>query len=290
MGPGQGLHLKPWLWAAERRTWGLLGAFGTSIALAGCGGGGGGVAVEPPPAQTASGLPAPTGALEPTEPVARSLVRALENAVDQAALGIASRGLGSFTPGIDHGLAETFDCPGGGTASFQPGAPGTGAYAYSACVIEGVAYTGTGPVTMSLHNGELERFTIEQTGIVAVVNGAAHQLDAQVDCIAPGDGLGHGREAPQHIVGPLLCVGHAGGTGYGADFERVDGVISGSMQWPGGAGLWNTYARGVGAGAGSVYVAAGAGTASLRRLGTAGHEVTITANGRTEVFGVPSAE
>jgi len=268
---------------------GLLAAafvFVTSTALVGCGGGDDNVLVAPPPEETASGLSGPTGSLQPSEEVARTLANGLENALAQAPLGVASRGMGSFAPAIDHGMADTFDCPGGGTASFEPGDAESGAYVYSACVIDGVSYTGTGQVKLTLNNGELEHYAIEQSAVTAIVDGVSHPLDAQVDCFAPGDGDGRGRESPQHVVGPLLCVGQYGGTAYGADFELHDGVISGSMQWPSGSDRWNAYAWEVGAGSGSVYIDAANGTAAIRRLGTAGHKVMITANGRTEVFEV----
>jgi len=260
--------------------------FVTSTALVGCGGGDDNVLVAPPPEETASGLSGPTGSLQPSEEVARTLANGLENALAQAPLGVASRGMGSFAPAIDHGMADTFDCPGGGTASFEPGDAESGAYVYSACVIDAVSYTGTGQVKLTMNNGELEHYAIEQSAVTAVVAGVAHPLDAQVDCFAPGDGDGRGRESPQHVVGPLLCVGQYGGTAYGADFELHDGVISGSMQWPSGSDRWNAYAWEVGAGSGSVYIDAANGTAAIRRLGTAGHKVMITANGRTEVFEV----
>jgi len=260
--------------------------FVTSTALVGCGGGDDNVLVAPPPEETASGLSGPTGSLQPSEEVARTLANGLENALAQAPLGVASRGMGSFAPAIDHGMADTFDCPGGGTASFEPGDAESGAYVYSACVIDAVSYTGTGQVKLTMNNGELEHYAIEQSAVTAVVDGVAHPLDAQVDCFAPGDGDGRGRESPQHVVGPLLCVGQYGGTAYGADFELHDGVISGSMQWPSGSDRWNAYAWEVGAGSGSVYIDAANGTAAIRRLGTAGHKVMITANGRTEVFEV----
>jgi len=260
--------------------------FITSTALVGCGGADDNVTVAPPPAETASGLPAPTASLQRSEEVARSLVDGLANALAQAPVGIASRGMGSFAPGIDHGMADTFDCPGGGTASFVPGDAQSGAYVYSACVIDGVSYTGTGPVTLTLNNGEPEHYTIEQSAVTAVIDGVAHQLDAQVDCFAPGDGHGRGRESPQHVVGPLLCVGQYGGTAYGADFELHDGVISGSMQWPGGSDRWNAYAWDVSTSSGSVYIDAANGTAAIRRLGAVGHKVMISATGRSEVFEV----
>jgi hypothetical protein len=260
---------------------------GSSLALAGCGGGGDdAAAVAPPPTETASGLPEPTGSLPSSAAVARALVLELQNALSHAALGVASRAMGSFTPGIDHGMAELYDCPGGGTASFQPGAAADGAYVYSACVIEGVSYTGTGQVQTTLHNGELERYTIDQSGITAVIDGVAHPLEANVDCYAPGDGLGQGRESPQHVVGPVLCVGRHGGVAYGADFELHDGVISGSMQWSSGSDLWNAYAWDVGADSGSAYIAAASGTAGVRRRGAGNHQVAITADGRTDVFEV----
>jgi hypothetical protein len=118
------------------------------------------------------------------------------------------------------------------------------------------------------------------------VDGVARQLDAQVDCFAPGDGQGRGRESPQHVVGPLLCVGQFGGIAYGADFELHDGVISGSMQWPSGSDRWNAYAWDVGASGGSVYIDAVNGTAAIRRLGAVGHKVMISATGGAEVFEV----
>jgi len=260
--------------------------FLTSAALVGCGGGDDRVLVAPPPSETASGLTGPTGALQTSEEVARSLANALGNAMAHARLGVASRGMGSFAPAIDHGMADTFDCPGGGTASFEPGDVDSGAYLYSACVIDGVSYTGRGPVTLTLNNGELEHYAIEQSAITAVMDGIAYPLDAQVDCFAPGEGHGGGRESPQHIVGPLLCVGQHGGIAYGADFELHDGVISGSMQWPSGSDRWNAYAWDVGTDSGSVYIDAANGTAAIRRFGGVGHKVAISATGRTEVFEV----
>ena len=43
-------------------------------------------------------------------------------------------------------------------------------------------------------------------------------------------GLGSGRESPQHIVGPLLCVGRYGGRAYGSDLALRDGVVRGRAK------------------------------------------------------------
>jgi hypothetical protein len=257
-----------------------------SMALVACGGGDDSLAVAPPPTETLSGLPDPTGSLQSAEETARSLVLGLRSAMALAPLGIASRDMGTFAPGIDHGMAETYDCPGGGTASFQPDGAEGGAYVYSACVIESASYTGTGRVTLTLSNGELTQYTIDQAGIMVAMGGATHRLEAKVDCFAPGDALGRGRESPQHIVGPLLCVGHYGGFAYGSDLELRDGVINGSMQWPIGSARWNAYARDVGVDSGSVYIDAAGGSAGIRRVAPAAHQVVITVDGRSELFGV----
>ena len=265
----------------------LVGALVCAAALGACGGGNDNEAtVQPPPADTASGLLAATGSLRANEEVARLLVAYLQEAFDNAPGGVASKTMGAFAPGIDHGMAETFDCPGGGTASFQPSGAEAGSYVYSACVIEGVTYTGTGVVLLTLQGGELHRYLINQFDITVVAGGQAHALDGHVECEAVDDGLGSSRESAQHIVGPLLCVGHHVGQAYGADLQWQDGVMRGSMQWPIDGDRWNAYAWDVSAQGGSAYVAAGSGTAAIRRLGASAHEVTISAEGRTVTFRV----
>ena len=254
--------------------------------LAACGGGDDDAAVPPPPADTASGLPAATGSLTATQETARALVTSLRQALAGAAGGIASRTMGTFAPGVDHGMAETFDCPGGGTAAFQPTGTDAGTYSYSGCVIEGISYTGASTVSLTLDGGELHGYSMSQTGVVATANGTAHALDGHVECLAVGDGLGAGRESPQHVVGELLCVGQYGGTAYGADFQLTGSTIRGSMQWPREADRWNAYAWDVASDSGSAYVAAGTGIATIRDIGIAGYAVAISAGGLTEVFPV----
>lgn len=265
------------------------GPFSTAAlvaALAACGGGDDDTTVAPPPEDTASGLASATGSLTVTQETAQALVASLRHAVGNAPAGIASKTMGAFAPGVDHATAETFDCPGGGTASFEPTGPETGKYTYGACVIEGVSYSGASDVSLMLEGGELHGYTMAQAGIVATVDGTAHALDGRVECVAVGDGLGADRELPQHIVGELLCVGHYGGTAYGADFHMTDATVRGSMQWPRQADRWNAYAWDVDADSGAAYVAAGSGIATIRDVGDAGYAVTISADGQSEVFRV----
>jgi hypothetical protein len=268
---------------------GSVRPFSTAVlaaTLAACGGGDDDTAVAPPPAETASGLAAATGTLTVTQDTAQALVTSLRHAIVHAPGGIASKTMGAFTPGVDHGLAETFDCPDGGTASFQPTGVDTGTYTYDACVIEGVSFVGASDVSVLREGGELRGYTMAQSGITATVDGTVHALDGRVECVAVDDGLGAGRESPLHIVGELLCVGHYGGTAYGADFHKTGATVRGSMQWPRHAERWNAYAWDVDADSGSAYVAAGTGIATIRDIGDAGYAVTISADGQSDVFRV----
>jgi hypothetical protein len=235
-----------------------------------------------------SGLSAPTGSLSLTQNTADALVSKLRDGYVKAAGGYASMKAGSFIPNLDHGVAETFDCPEGGTAAFTPVGTNGGTYAYSACKIDGITYTGTSVATFTLEGDGIRTYALDLAGVVAVVEGTTVTLDEPVECSVADDGLGSTRESPQHAAGPITCVGRYSHNSYGADFHYSAGVADGSFQCECATNRWNMVVTGLTAAGGTAEAAAASGTALIRRLAANRFEVTITSNGQSSTFNVGS--
>jgi hypothetical protein len=129
---------------------------------------------------------------------------------------------------------------------------------------------------------------MDATGVTATVGGSTVTLNEAVECTVGDDGVGSGREQPQHASGPVTCVGRFSHNSYGADFHYAAGVAEGSFQCQCATNQWNMLLTDFTATAGTAAASAGTGTAAIRRMSATLFEVTITVNGQSSTFNVGS--
>ena len=207
----------------------------------------------------------------------------------KAAGGYATKTIGAFVPGLDFGIAETFDCEDGGTVAFAPTGANGGAYTYNACQFDGATYNGTSQATFTLNAAhDLASYALAVAEVTATVDGVAVALNEEVECTVADDGLGSGRELPQHAAGLVTCVGRFSHNSYGADFQYAAGVADGTFQCECATNQWNMLLTALTATSGTADAAAGTGTAAIRRLDATRFEVTISVNGQSSTFTVGS--
>jgi hypothetical protein len=203
---------------------------------------------------------------------ASSLVSKARDAFSKAAGGFASQRMGGFSPGLADGTTGPFNCPGGGTMTFTPAGAGNGVYAYNACVIDGVTYSGSGTVTFTLSGSTLQSYTINQAAINAVVGGSTVSLNERVNCGLSGSAM--------------ICVGQYSENSWGSDFSYTGGTANGSYQCECASNKWNSVFTNFTASSGTVATQAAVGSASIVRNGANAFTVTITVNGTSNTFTV----
>jgi hypothetical protein len=268
--------------------------------LAACGGGGGGddnpsptppapspgsaTPAPPPPVGSPPPPPAPapagTGLSEPSLALtleardAVMLARKMADAGNAAAGAAATMALGPIDPGTE-GAAATTDCAQGGTVSYVNTSSSIMTYTYSACQISGYTFNGTSTVSTNHENGVLANFTVDFNNLQVSGAGAPAAVTGELRCQAPTVA----GQAPACISSYATFV-------WGWDMSLTSEGMSGTHQCTCSHGTWNVHFDKFTAAAGTAYVYATNGTATVTRNGVRAFRVVLTVEGTTQAFDI----